>query len=129
MESNNNLVHYDRSSFQRVYTTTKRPVLLISPKDGRFVINKAASTLIGLKAGDAIAFVQDREDPTMWGLAPCPASSGFVLRSRRKSSLSFNCLQLAKRLASVFGMQTSFQAQVGTEKTNGYYWLINRSVR
>lgn len=129
MEQKSSLVHYDRNSFQRVYTTTKRPVILVSPRDGRFVINKAAATLIGLKAGDAICFVQNREDPTMWGLAPCPGNNGFVLRSRRKNSISFNCRQLAKRLATVFGMSSSFQAQIGTEKSDGYYWLINQSVR
>ena len=125
----NEYIRYDRRAFSRVFLKIKKPVVTICPKDGRIILNYGAISLLGCKEGQALEFIQDREDPQQWGIRHCEEDSGFLLRKRRDGALCFNCRQLAKRIACTFGKIDSFRIQIAADPKDGIYWFIPQSAQ
>lgn len=119
---------YDRKSFPVSRTPRKRPVITFSANDGRVLLNQAAISLIGLSSGDAIEIIQDIEKPSRIGIRKAEGTHGFELRPRHENALCFVSKSLVHSILPAFGKRTTTRVQIGTERADGAYWLLNSSV-
>lgn len=119
---------YDRKSFPVQRTPRKRPVVTFSPSDGRVMLNYAASHLVGVECGDAVEIIQDRECPSRIGIRKAEGTHGFELRPRHDNALCFISKALVQAIIPAFGRRSTTRVQLGTEKSDGAYWLLNSSV-
>lgn len=97
-------------------------------KKGAMRINREAVKKLGLKAGDEIAFYQDKKEPIDWYMRF--GQDGVKMRDTNKGegSLIFNFSAVAvKMLATVNKDKAQFR--IATEPTTGgYYAILTRSV-
>jgi hypothetical protein len=75
------------------------PSMSINHKTGVFSINQQASSLIGLKAGDQIQFLQDENEPENWYMEKVK-SEGFALRANSNITpgLLFNNTSIGRKV-------------------------------
>lgn len=99
-----NLKEYNPINSKPVATPRAHPASLrIDTKTGRFIFNKTASELIGLKDKCQIVILQDEQEPEDWYLEIVKVS-GFVIRNReRQSEYVFNNTVIARMIADSVG--------------------------
>lgn len=119
---------YDRKSFPVSRSPRKRPVVTFSTTDGRVMLNYSACRLLGVDAGDKVEIVQDLDKPSRIGVRKAEGTHGFELRRRHENAMCFISKRLVYALLPAFGRRTTTRVQIGTEKSDGAYWLLNSSV-
>jgi hypothetical protein len=101
---NMKLKEYNPANSKPVATPRAHPASLrLDTKTGRFLFNKTASELMGLKDKCKIVILQDENEPEDWYLEVVK-DRGFVISSRdRQSESVFNNTVIARKIAESVG--------------------------
>jgi hypothetical protein len=85
-------------------TRSGTPCMSVNYKTGVFSINQHATSLIGLKAGDQIQFLQDENEPENWYLEKVK-SGGFEIRTNSNITpgLLFNNTAIGRKVIEGLG--------------------------
>ena len=90
-------------------------------------LNKKTAKVVGVQAGDRVELVQDRTDPYRIGIRKTDSPNGFRLR-QRESSLAFSASVVTRRILLQFGHPAGTTVQIGTEPSDGIYWILRSSI-
>lgn len=118
---------FNRDSFPRERPETHAPTVNFSASTGVIYFSLGACELMGLKSGDKIEFLQDPNDSLALGFRKTDSENGFKLRQKRCGQC-FAAAKLVRRILLQFGRARNTTVQIGTEKKDGAYWIIKRSV-
>ena len=72
---------------------------LVMGCSGFFCISQRAAIDLGIKAGDRVAFLQDKQFPTDWYITKYDSKSGFLLEANKKGGLFFRSNSLSRAIA------------------------------
>jgi bifunctional DNA-binding transcriptional regulator/antitoxin component of YhaV-PrlF toxin-antitoxin module len=88
--------------------------LNINYKHGTIAINKGASELIGLNAGDKVEFYQDTESIEDWYIAKTDDEYGFPLR-KSGAGLVLNNAKVARAITESAGLEQSASYMISSK--------------
>lgn len=99
-----NLKEYNPANSKPVATPRAHPASIrIDTKTGRFIFNKTAAELIGLKDKCQVVIHQDEQEPEDWYLEVVK-TNGFIISNReRQGEYVFNNTVIARKVAESVG--------------------------
>lgn len=111
--------------------STQAPKLHVA-KYGVISINASAVNLIGLKKGDQVKLIQNKQKTKDWYLTTVK-EGGLVLRSpydKKSKGLIFNCSSAAKAMMISLNLPKGFNVSIGKEPDEDGWWsLITSAVK
>lgn len=117
----------NRESYPREMPPKNAPTVNFSPKTGVVYFSKGACELMDLKPGDRLEVLQDPNDTIMYGFRKTDSEYGFQVRPK-KVGLCFVAIKFVRDILLTFGRWEGTTLQIGTEKRDGAWWLITKSI-
>jgi hypothetical protein len=104
------------------------PTMRFDTRNGVVYFSRRACLLLDIHEHERIYVLQDKNDPTRFGIRKTENEDGFKLRLQR-CGLRFTAAGLTRRVVPLYGKQFGVTVQIGTEEKDGAFWIIPPSAR